>query len=535
MRDTGIGDIGHAMNSVVEPTYQFKPEDRPLLPGGPFAPPHPPLRRLGYAVIGLLSGVAATFSNALVNVDVANLAGSLGLYVAEASLLPAIFVAMSASTNLLLVKARIQFGIPNTTGALLFLYIVLGLAQFAFPGFASAVAVRAASGMAAGALIAFCIFNLLQVFPPKLRPAAIVIGVGLPQLGTPLARLVPVEMLSLHSWQSVHLIEIGVAAAVLAANYALPLPPSERSPALEPLDFLSVALIVPSILLFCAVLGEGRFLWWRDTPWLGWALVASVVLFAVAILIELHRRRPLLQIEWISTLDVLRFGAVALIVRFALAEQTYGSVGLLTSGGLINDQLRTLFVIVIVAMVLGIVAAVLTLSVERLPYQEIVAALLIAAGAWLDSGATNITRPEQLYFSQALLGFGTTLFIGPTLASGFLRVFSRGPDVLVSLLVLFSVTQNVGGLLGSAVLGSYQVASARAHFAALSEHLLGSDPQVAARLSAEGAAALAQEITREANVLAFNDVFLLVAAIAAATALGIAGVLATNAFRKAFK
>jgi hypothetical protein len=342
-------------------------------------------------------------------------------------------------------------------------------------------------------------------------------------------------MLALGSWQGLHLIEIGVAAAVLAASLALPLPPSERSRALEPLDFLSAGLVASAITLVCAVLGQGRFLWWHDTPWLGGALVAAVALFAVAVLIELHRARPLLQIEWITSLDILRFAAVALVVRLALAEQTYGSVGLLSSSGLINDQLRTLFAIVAVAIVLGIVAAVATLSVERLPYQVMVAALLIAWGAWLDSGATNITRPEQLYFSQALLGFGTTLFIGPALVYGFLRVLSRGPDVVVSLLVLFSVTQNVGGLLGSALLGSYQIASTHAHTAALSEHLLGADPQVAARLQAEGPAALAHAMTREANVLAFNDVFTLVAALAAATALFIACGLATNALRRVLK
>jgi len=518
--------------NLAEPVYQFRPEDRPFLPGGPFAPPHPPLRRLGYGVLGVLAGVAATFGNALVNVDVANLGGALGLYVAQASLLPAVYIAIFASTNLVLVKARIQFGIPRTVHALLGVYIAAGFAQFVFPGFASAVAMRAANGMAAAALIALSIFYLLQVFPPKARPAAILIGVGLAQLGTPLARLVPVEMLALGSWQGLHLIEIGVAAAVLAATLALPLPPSERSPVLEPLDFVSVALIVPAIMLVCLVLGEGRHLWWLDTPWLGWALAAAVPLLAAAVLIELHRARPLLQIEWITSLDFLRFVAVALLVRLALAEQTYGSVGLLTSGGLINDQLRTLFAIVAVAMVLGIVAAVVTLSPERVPYQVMIAALIIAWGAWLDSGATNITRPEQLYLSQALIGFGTTLFIGPALGFGFLRVLSRGPDSVVSMLVLFSVTQNVGGLAGSALLGSYQIASTHAHAAALSEHLLGTDPQVAARLQAQGPAALAQALNREASVLAFNDVFTLVAALAAATALFIACVLAINALRR---
>ncbi|MDB5741509.1 MAG: transporter, partial [Alphaproteobacteria bacterium] len=206
-----------------------------------------------------------------------------------------------------------------------------------------------------------------------------------------------------------------------------------------------------------------------------------------------------------------------LLVRLALAEQTYGSVGLLTSGGLNNDQLHVLFGFVALAMVLGIVAAAVSMREPRLRWQVLVAALIIAAGAFLDSGATNVTRPPQLYLSQALIGFGTTLFIGPALVFGFLRMFVKGSGHLVSFVVLFSTTQNVGGLAGSALLGTYQVIQTRAHAAALSEHLAAADPQVAQRLQS-GAALLQQRLMVEANILAYNDVFRLVAMLALMTA-----------------
>lgn len=524
------------MSHTAESDYRFAPHERPTLPGGPFTPPHPGRRRLGYVAVALLVGITATLGNALVNVNISSLAGSLGLDTAQASLLPAIYVAMNASANLLLIKARTQFGIPAVTHGLLIAYALAGLGQFLAPGMASAVLIRALSGMTAAGLTTLTIYNLLQVFPPKLKPAALALGISIVQLGPPLARLFPVEMLALCSWQSLHLIELGLALASLAAISALPLPPSERSRAFEPLDFVTVALLLPAITLVCSVLGEGRLLWWTDTPWLGWALAAAIPLIAAGILIEHHRARPLLQISWIGSKDILRFVAVALLVRLALAEQTYGAVGLLTSGGLTNDQMRILFTIVIAAMVLGALTAVATMTLARLPYQVMVAALLIAWGAWIDTDATSVTRPAQLYWSQALIAFGTTLFIGPALVFGFSRMMSRGPEFLVSFLVVFSVTQNVGGLAGSAFLGTFQTASARAHAVALSEHLVASDPQVAARLEAgattlagtvadpllrgaQGAGLLAQAMTREASILAFNDVFRLVALLALATAL----------------
>jgi len=493
--------------------------------------------------------LASTFPNALVNTNVPSLAGELGVYAAQLSWLPAVYVAFNATANLSLVKARAQFCIPQVTHAVLFSYLLAGLLQFAWPTFAAAILIRAVNGVAAGALITMAIFYLLQAFPVKLRPLALIGGMSLTQLGPALARTVPVELLAADHWRGLHLMEVGVALAVLAATDAAPLPPSERSKQFEPLDLVTIALTVSAMLLLCGVLAEGRLVWWTDAAWLGWALAAAVPLFAAAMLVEHNRARPLLQTRWIGSSDIVRLTGVALLVRIALAEQTYNAVGLLTAGGLTNDQLRLLFAIVAGAMVLGMLTAALTLSEQRLRYQVLTAALIIAFAAWLDSHATNLTRPPQLYVSQALIGFGTTLFIGPTLVQGFLRMLARGGDHFVTLVVVFSTTQNLGGLAGSALLGSYQTIAARAHAAALAEHLTGFDPQVAARIQggaaalngviidpllqgAQGGALLVQAMTREANILAFNDTFRFVAGVALLAAGYVAYIIVVNAIRQ---
>jgi hypothetical protein len=274
---------------------------------------------------------------------------------------------------------------------------------------------------------------------------------------------VPVELLARDGWFGLHLLELAIALLALVASSVMPLPPSDRSKAFAKMDLVTVALLMPAITLLCATLNLGRTLWWFDTPWLGWMLAGSVVLFAAAVLVERGRERPLLHLDWISSRDILRFAMVALLVRIALAEQTYGAVGLLTSGGLNNDQLRVLFLFVSFATACGALVAAATVAPPRLPYLVMTAALCIAAGAWLDSDASNLTRPPQLYLSQSLIGFGTCLFIGPALLFGFLRMLQRGPDFLVSFVVLFSTTQNVGGLAGSALLGTLQTLWTRRH------------------------------------------------------------------------
>jgi MFS family permease len=510
--------------------YPFAPAERPLFPGSPYSPAHPLHRRIGYMAVALICGIASSLGNGLVTVNLPNLAGTMGLYVYEASWLPAIYVAFNACANLLLIKARAQFGIPAVTYTLLILLAGSAALQLLLPGFEMAVVERAIAGMAAAGLSTITIYNLLQTVPPPKRPLALVAGISLGQFGPVLARMFPVELLELSGWRGLHLIEIALALAALAALLSVPLPPSDRSRAFERLDFLTIGLFMPAMLLLCGALSEGRLLWWNDTPWLGWALAAALPLFVAAFLLEFYRARPLIQVRWIGARDIFRFLVVASLVRVALAEQTYGAVGLLTNSGLNNDQLRLLFAGVFVAMVVGLATALLTVREDRIRYLVLSAALAIALSAWLDSFSNNLTRPAQLYVSQALLGFGTMLFIGPGLAFGFLQMLRKGPDHLITLIVLFSTTQNVGGLAGSALLGTYQVMSARHHALTLAERALPSDPAVAARLQAGGS--LAQALGREAQFLAFNDVFRLVAALSLLTALYLVYIIVWNALRR---
>jgi len=530
------------------PSYQFAPEERPAFPGSPYVPALAGRHRLAYAAAGTFIGACTTFTNALVNVNAGNLAGSLDLTLAQVSALPALYVALNATGNLTLIRARVRFGIPNLTLALVGLYAFCAFLQLAFPCYATAIATRASCGLMAAGLTTLTVYYFIEVLPARARPLALVIGIGLIQLGTPLARLVPLEVLATGHWHGLSLIELGTALLVSAAIITVPLPPSDIGPAFEMPDFVTIALTIPAFVLFCLVLAEGRLLWWTDRAWLGWALAASVAMIAAAIAIERSRGRPLLYTDWIGRGDILAYFAVALLVRLALAEQTYGSVGFLASGGLTSDQLHTLFIYVFFAILLGMVTACVTMSEKSPRYQILAASLIIAFGAFLDSHSTSVTRPEQLYVSQSLIGFGSTLFIGPSLAYGFLQMLRQGPSHLVSLVVVFSTTQNVGGLAGSAILGTAQVMYAKAHAAALADHLVAGDPMVVARIQqsagalsgvlsdpllrgAEGASLLGRALATEATTLAFDDVFRLVMYASLATAVYLAFQLVVEARR----
>lgn len=514
-----------------------------MFPGSPYSPDHPTGRRLAYAMVGLVIATLVNLGNGLLLANIQALVGASGGDLVLTSLLPGFYVACNASANLLLVKGRAQFGIPAITRVLLIGYAGAAFLLFLVPrAYCPSVLLAALSGFAAAGMTTISVYYLMQSLPRSAKPLGLVFAVGAVQLGTPLGHLVPIDFFQVGSWRSIALVQILIALVASLAIALEPLPPSDRKKAFEPLDAFTFTLVFAANILLCSVLSIGRVLWWSDAPWLGWMLAAALPLYWAALCTEALRPNPLLRLSWYGTRTIFIFASVALVVRLALAEQSFGAVGLLSISGLDDDQFHWLYVCILLAEALGIVAAAVTLSEKRIPYQILAAALLIAGGAWLDSGSDNLTRPANLMISQSLIAFGTTLFVGPALVFGAIQMLRKGGDYLVSLVVMFSITQNIGGLAGSALLGSYEIVRAKYHGAALADHMMVGDPFVAQRLrfseeaianaigdpaarAVESAGLLAQSLSREAAILAFNDCFLLITFLALGSAAFLAGTI----------
>ena len=498
-----------------KPQYRFRKEERPAVPGGAYTPWHPLSRRAGYAFTALILSVLSTFGNGLVGDNLNYVAGGYGCDSAEAIWLNIAYTGMSASASLFVVKGRQQIGIEPIVQTLLSIYILAAAVELLFPSFATALVARCLNGLATSTGVAMATYMLLQVFPKKLQAAAVPIILGGAQLGPPLARLVPVELLVRNGNFGLHLINLAVPAVELALILIWPLPPALTAKVLSRLDILTVALLLPALVLLVGVLALGRTLWWTDTPWLGWMLAGAVLLAALGLVVELNRSRPTLWIKWMLRGDVLRFVIIAFVERIAVAEQSTGAVGLMSSAaGLNDDQLHGLFIAVIAAMVLGIVTAAGLLSIKAIPWMVTVALIMIAVGAGLDSLSNASTRPQDLLLSQAMIGFGTTLFVGPALLFGITRVLSSGPQYLVTMIMLFSFTQNIGSLAGSALIGSMQYVYSREASTVLSEDLRALDPQVQQQVEAN-AGLVAEAENQQANTIGYLDAFRVVALIAA--------------------
>lgn len=516
--------------------YQFKPHEQPALPGSPATPDHPYFRRHLYLLIGILIGITSGLANALVTVNLAFAQGTLGLDSNESAWLTAAYLMTNVTGNLLLVKFRQQFGLQTFIRYMLLGYATATVLHLAVHGFWSSVAVRAASGVAGSGLSTLTVLYLTQGMTPARRSLGAMIGISIPQLATPLARMISPSLLISGDWHMLYRFELGLALVTLAAIMTLPLPPSDRIKAFEGKDFVTFAMLAPGLWLLIAVLSEGRIEWWTERAWIGWSLAASVALIAAGIVHEHRRANPLINTRWIGTREMLRLFAVAATVRILLSEQTFGSVGLLSVVGMNNDQMVTLNAVVILASIAGLVFALVTFNPAHVGRPITLAVVLIGIASFMDADSTNLTRPANFYVSQGLIGFATMLFMAEAVAIGFARTLLAGSRNLVSFVVLFGMSQSVGGLAGSALLGTFQTWREKYHSHELVQNIVMTDPQVAARLragagavagvvgdpvlrSAEGAAILSQQVAREANILAYNDVFLLAGALSVLAAL----------------
>lgn len=540
-----------ATPQYLTPVPDWQEHEKPSMPGSPSMPWHPPWRRLAYALVAILVGITGALGNGLVTANLPVLQGQLGLTPSEGAWISAAYVMVNVTANLLVFKCRQQFGMRWFAEIGLGVYAVLTLLHLAVGSFATTLIVRAASGLAGAACSTLCLLYMLQSMPRTHTGKMMVIGVGIGQLAAPLAWVVSPALLDQGggSWHNLYLFEAGLALCSFAAVVVLKLPPGVQIKVFEPLDFLTFFLMAPAVAMICAVLVQGYLHWWLDTPWLGWLLIAALVLIASAVLVEHHRANPLLQTRWFANGATLRFVIGGVILRFLTAEQSVGAVSFLRAQGMGPDQLQPLFAVVLAGMVLGMVACSLSFTPKTLVPQILLSIVLFAIAGLMDHHRTSLDRPQDFYLSQFLLSVGAGMFMGPLMLIGIGQALKNGPAYMVTFSVMFSITQTLGGVLGSAVLNTYQLYREHEFSASLVATMDRTDPMVATRIAqqttalggvisdpvlraAQGTAQLAATARRESNVRAYNDVFMFSAVTAIAFLVWLLALLTRTALAK---
>lgn len=506
------------------------PQATPSAPATPAAPAAPvmPLRMtLAYmgaaAVISITQGLGQGF----VSSNISQIAGELGATTTEASWLLAAYLIPRASLPLLLTKVRMQYGLRQFAEVAIILYLVLAFTSLWIVDLRSAIIVQFFSGIASAPLSTLAFLYMIEPLAPqwKMRMGMPMV-MALTMMGPSLARVISPSLFGDGGWSSVHLMVLGLAAISLALVFLLKLKPAPRVKALALADIVSWLLIATGFGGMTVAAVMGATYWWTDTSWIGWVLVLGIVCLCIAVVIELNRTSPLLDIRWLASPAIVHLTITLLIFRLILSEQSAGAPRMFQVLGVTQNQLVPLFAVICVAGILGGLACIPFMTLKRVPHYHVVALVMIALGAWLDSHSTTDTRPEQMIVSQALIAFAGTIFIGPALLRGLTAALARGPNYILSFFVVFLSTQSVGGSIGSGMFSTLINHRQAFHMQVLQEELQATSPitmaAIAARTAglasqisdpsqrqAQAVSLIATETSNQAYVMAYNDAYFL--------------------------
>lgn len=460
------------------------------------APPapvqHPPLpagRALAYMAAATVIGLAQGLQQGFVTTSLPQFAGDLGVTTPTAAWLLAVYMIPRAALPVLLIKIRTQFGLRRFTEIGVAAYALVALASLWADDFRSALVLQALAGAAAAPLSTLAFLYMLEPLSPQ---AKMVLGLPLAMVvlmtGPALARVIGPSLIGDSSMAGVHLAGLGLALVSLMLVLLLPLRPMPREKVIEPLDFLSFALIGAGFAGLIVAFVMGPIHNWFDAPWIGAALVASVIALTLAIAVELNRRAPLLDIRWLASPAILHLTGTLLVFRLILSEQSAGAPRMFQVLGVGPHALTGLFAVITLAGVLGALACIAWMRPGRVAAFHLVALILIAFAAFADSGVTPDWRPAQMIVSQALIGFAGMLFMPPAMMAGLLSALTKGPQYILSFVIVFISTQSLGGVLGSGLFTTFTTHRQALHSQDLAVQLTPSDPETLHALAGRVAA-----------------------------------------------
>ncbi|WP_129990723.1 MFS transporter [Rahnella sp. CFA14(1/10)] len=486
---------------------------------------YPRLRMVVYATASLIIGLTQGLGINLVSSNLPGIQGSLGISNVESYWLVAAYTATSVTGTILLYKIRTQFGFRRFGEYGLLFFAVASLGQTFTHDFQTALAVRAVMGFAMASLGPLALFYMFEIFPPaKKLTAGLCFGLAGSQLALPVSRIISPHLLDLGHWHQLATLESGLSLICLTIIWILPLTHPPRVKVFERTDWISYPLIATAVACMSVVLTMGRYYWWQEKDWIGEVLVVGIIALTLSFMVELKRKNPIIDLRWLMTPEMVLFTGSMLFVRMLLSEQTTGMVGFLNLVGLLNDQLMALFCVILVATFAGLVVVSIIHKANRIVYIHLFSIALIAIASLTDAGSTVDTRPEQFYLTQGMIAFAGAVFLPTALWLGFIRALQFGQSQIISFILVFLSTENVGAQVGSAFLGTIQILREKFHSSVLVENISLQNPLVSERvaqyihllkpvlndgtqLNAEGLALLSQKVTQQAGLLAYNDVF----------------------------
>ena len=342
-----------------------------------------------------------------------------------------------------------RFGRKRALQAGLLLFGGASLAVLAVDSANQLIAIRALMG-AGGALIMPATLSIISnVFPREERAKAIGIWAAMAAVGIGLGPFFGGVLLEFFDWQSVFLLNVPVTFAALVAGAVLV--PNSRDPEPGAFDPLGAGLSIGALLSLVYAIIEAPERGWTD-PLVLAGFGIGAVLSVAFVRWELHTREPMLDLDFfrsrrfsvasaaIGVASFALFGAIFAMTQFLQDVHGYSALG---AG------------VAMLPLALGLVtgAGSSTKLAAHIGTTKVVAIGLMGFAAVLLASLT--WSPDMPYWQFGIWIYSLALSMGFVIGPSTASVMGAVPESKAGVAsAMNDVTRQVGGALGTAVIGS---------------------------------------------------------------------------------
>jgi DHA2 family multidrug resistance protein len=397
---------------------------------------------------------------------------------------------------------------------------------------------RVLQGAGGGALQPISQAILLESFPPRkhgMAMAVFAVGVVIaPIVGPTLGGWLTDQ----YSWRWCFYINLAVGILALLMMQALIFdPPYLKRVDVRRIDFIGLGLLAVGLGCLQVVLDKGQREDWFESAWLTKFAIVSAVALVALLFWELHTRAPVVDLRAlrdrnlsVGTLLMFGFGCAlysSLVLYPILLQTLLGYTALLSGLALSPGGVATLLALPLAGRLVGVVDTRLLIGIG---FILVSAGLLMMAGFDLQVDFMTVVWP------RVVLGLGLAFCFVPLATITFSNVSKAAMGNATG---IYNLMRNIGGSVGIAMSTTMLARRSQYHQNVLVGHVTPFDLQVSTTLEkmkmllgatgepgpvttpASPLALLYQEVQRQATMLAVNDVFWLLAVLAAVLIIGL--------------
>ncbi|MDD4914743.1 MAG: DHA2 family efflux MFS transporter permease subunit [Methylococcales bacterium] len=481
------------------------------------------------AVVASLAAFMEVLDTTIVNVALSHIGGSLAASQDESAW---VLTSYLVANGIVLPLSGWIAGVIGRKN-----YFLLSIAGFTAASFACGISTslpmligfRLLQGFAGGGLQPMQLSIVMDAFPPEKRGVAFgITGMTMivaPILGPTLGGFITDSF----NWRWIFFmnVPIGILALTLVNRLVVD-PEHAKAKGLLSIDYIGLTLIVIGLGAMQVVLDKGQEDDWFDSRFILTFTAISVVSLIAATIWLLRQDDPVIDIRLMATRS---FGMACLMIFF-VGVALYASstmLPLLVQSQFGYDATTAGLVLSPGGFALVLLMPIVGRLVNRFEASHLIALgmLTISLGMWLTSYLTPQIDYDTFVMMRVIQVLGLPFLFIPCSTMAFSNI---PPEKGNKASALYSMIRNVGGSIGISLMLSYQVRHQQIHQSILAEHLTPVNPAYQNLLSrytdslinlgntstAAGVSAMNrmyEELQNQAAILAYSDVFRLLAAI----------------------